>query len=546
MSLILYPGTDYYTGITVSGLYDNNTESPLFAPSGTTVPTSGIAIGGKDANGLFQLLSQDQSANSLTFPGIQFFTGATWDTTTTSPTFQYNTGTATPLTTLSGSPAYLVQLDQSSGTFTGGAVTFQGTYDNVNWVTIPVSQLLNPNTFAQLTNPYTFVTATNASFLVLAQGYAAIRLDLSTAITGTGTVTPYWSTLAYAPQVSSMTAGTVQGNLTNDNAAPNAFNVGVLPALAATTYTTVSYTNGFQVLPVTDLHGASNTDMQAVAGVQLGSTAVTAFGSAPAAANVQGVNANIYTAGAAITTANALFTQISDGASAMGTMANFGTNPGAVKSLNTNSFVFNTNAAPIFVSGTLTNNNAAPVANNVGVLGYIATATPETYTQGDQVLATTSLGGAVRVVPVDEANASSLSYYEVTGGNTYIAVTTAFTPVMAFQSNSASFIYLLRMIQFFTGGQVMEFVMLKNPTVNGGAFVAASGHFNLNTTATSYTGGTKVLAGYVGSVPFLLSDMLDAVAAGAPGDTFAIEARTFSGTGSAVASARWSEQSAAL
>ena len=43
MALILYPGTDYYTGITVSGLYDNNTESPLFAAVGTTVPTSGIA-----------------------------------------------------------------------------------------------------------------------------------------------------------------------------------------------------------------------------------------------------------------------------------------------------------------------------------------------------------------------------------------------------------------------------------------------------------------------------------------------------------------------
>src|SRR5271167_917561 len=139
MPLILFPGTDQYTAITVSGLYDNNTESPLFAPAGGTAPTSGIAIGGEDANGLFQLLSQDQSANALTFPGIQFKVGAAWDTTTAAGTFQYNNGTATegPKT---GAPAYVIQLNQSAGSFTTGAVTFQGTYDNVNWVNIPVSQ----------------------------------------------------------------------------------------------------------------------------------------------------------------------------------------------------------------------------------------------------------------------------------------------------------------------------------------------------------------------------------------------------------------------
>src|SRR5271154_6808189 len=160
MPLILFPGTDQYTAITVSGLYDNNTESPLFAAVGTTVPTSGLAIGGSQpiAGGTgFQLLSLDQSANTLTFPGIQFVAGTLWDTTTTGGTFQYNNGTINegPKT---GAPAYVVQLDQSAGTFIAGAVTFQGTYDNINWVTIPTSQILNPNTFASLTNPYTFVS----------------------------------------------------------------------------------------------------------------------------------------------------------------------------------------------------------------------------------------------------------------------------------------------------------------------------------------------------------------------------------------------------
>src|SRR5271154_717128 len=142
MPLILYPGTDLYNTITVSGLYDNNTESPLFAPTGGTVPTSGIAIGGSapapGATTAFQLLSLDQSNNTLTFPGIQFVAGTLWDTTTTGGTFQYNNGTITegPKT---GAPAYVVQLDQSAGTFTAGAVTFEGTYDNINWVPIPTS-----------------------------------------------------------------------------------------------------------------------------------------------------------------------------------------------------------------------------------------------------------------------------------------------------------------------------------------------------------------------------------------------------------------------
>jgi hypothetical protein len=58
----------------------------------------------------------------------------------------------------------------------------------------------------------------------------------------------------------------VAGALTNNNAAPVATLVGVLPAIAETAYATVTYATGDMVLPVTDLHGALNTDLQAVAG----------------------------------------------------------------------------------------------------------------------------------------------------------------------------------------------------------------------------------------------------------------------------------------
>src|ERR1700675_1780911 len=57
MPLTLFPGTDQYTTVTISGLYDNNTESPLFAANGTAAPTSGILVGSVDNNGNFQPLS---------------------------------------------------------------------------------------------------------------------------------------------------------------------------------------------------------------------------------------------------------------------------------------------------------------------------------------------------------------------------------------------------------------------------------------------------------------------------------------------------------
>ena len=46
----------------------------------------------------------------------------------------------------------------------------------------------------------------------------------------------------------------------------------------------------------------------------------------------------------------------------------------------------------------LTHNNAAPGATNLGVLAGVATAARPTYTEGDQVLLSTNLGGDMRVI----------------------------------------------------------------------------------------------------------------------------------------------------
>lgn len=50
------------------------------------------------------------------------------------------------------------------------------------------------------------------------------------------------------------------------------------------------------------------------------------------------------------------------------------------------------------VTGTLTTNNAAPAANNLGVLPAVANASPPTYTEGDQVLQSTDLSGRTRTL----------------------------------------------------------------------------------------------------------------------------------------------------
>lgn len=576
MPLTPFPGTDMYTAITVSGLYDNNTESPLFAPTGSTVPTSGIAVGGTDVSGNFQIFHFDQSGDTLTFPGIQFVVGAVWNASTTVDTVQYNNGTTTegPKT---GAPAYVIQLDQSSGTFTTGAVTFQGTYDNVNWVTIPTSQILNPNTFASLANPYTFVTSTNTPFLILSQGYAQIRIELSTALTGgdTGTVTPYWSSLSYEPAIASSNSSTVSGTLSNDTAAPVADNLGVLGFIAESAYTNLTYTTGFQVLAATDLHGALYNDMAAVAGVALGATGVTAFGTPPAAVNVQGVNASIYQGTAAISTANPLFTNISDGTNALtaNAITAWGTPAtGHVLGVNAEMFAGNTaltatgsslnvnitgSTGTTTVAGNLTNNNAAPIADNVGVLpaitisGTFPAVSIPALTAGFQELLHVSQGGSLITIPADEVYASGVNYYAYDNGVTFLSLANAtITPLFSVRSSSAAFAYLIRSISTFTDGSQQLFRLYKNATLTGATFAATpptGSHVTVDTAATAVTAGQVVWSGY-SSTSLRESDLqLYYMLAGAPGDSFTLAAEKFgSGTAKSAGSLQWSEEAAAI
>jgi hypothetical protein len=192
------------TGVQKVGVVGNAGVALDATVAAGTAPTNGLAVLGQYSttapapSGAQTLVEQlDQQGNQLGFPGIQFKTGAGWTSATTLNTLQYPTGT-TSVGQANGAPAYLVQLDQTT-TITGGAVTFQGTYDGTNWVTIPVAQVLNPQTLAQLTNPYTLVASTNTPFLIVSNGFTNIRANLTTVISGTATVTPYWATLPYGP-----------------------------------------------------------------------------------------------------------------------------------------------------------------------------------------------------------------------------------------------------------------------------------------------------------------------------------------------------------
>lgn len=76
-------------------------------------------------------------------------------------------------------------------------------------------------------------------------------------------------------------------------------------------------------------------------------------------------------------------------------------------------------------SGSLTNNNAAPGANNQGVLPAVANAAAPSYTEGYQVLLSTDLSGALRVT-------GSLSVGGTTDNSAYTAGTSTGTPAMGF------------------------------------------------------------------------------------------------------------------
>lgn len=167
-----------YQVVTTCGTGSLSTTTPAFGTMDTTgkLCTSGSASGG----------------SSLAYVSA---TLTPW----TSATAANATQLLMPLNTTSFGAAIAVQLDQTT-TISAGAVTFEGTYDGTNWVTVPIIYTQNPASICSLlTNPYTLVASTNQSFLILPTGYQSVRIRLSTQITGSGSVTPFVTLLPFLP-----------------------------------------------------------------------------------------------------------------------------------------------------------------------------------------------------------------------------------------------------------------------------------------------------------------------------------------------------------
>lgn len=116
-------------------------------------------------------------------------TGSNWTSgTTVNSTQTIYTGT--------NYSAVLVQTDTTT-TVSGGAITFQVSYDGTNYVAPAADQVVDPTSasLAQISLPYTLVASTNKAFLILTHGAQAIQIKLSTAITGSATLTPYFTLL---------------------------------------------------------------------------------------------------------------------------------------------------------------------------------------------------------------------------------------------------------------------------------------------------------------------------------------------------------------
>ena len=104
-----------------------------------------------------------------------------------------------------------VQLNQTS-TITGGQVVFEGTYDNINWITVPGQFVLDPISYNPISAVYNLEANVNKTILVATGGFRKLRLRLNEAIVGTGNVTIFWTLLSTSPLADINVATVIQGN----------------------------------------------------------------------------------------------------------------------------------------------------------------------------------------------------------------------------------------------------------------------------------------------------------------------------------------------
>jgi len=189
------------TGVQKVGIVGNTGATVDSGVGAGTAPTNAV-VGGLVYNsaspaptsGQSMAMQADQAGNIRVFQGVSFATLAAWNSSTTINTVQN-------IFTNSGAESVIVQLTQTT-TITVGAITFEVTYDNTsNWQTIPANAVFDPTstTFAAISLPYTLQASTNKIIGLNMNGATGLRIKLSTAITGSGSVTPFYALQPYSP-----------------------------------------------------------------------------------------------------------------------------------------------------------------------------------------------------------------------------------------------------------------------------------------------------------------------------------------------------------
>lgn len=220
-----------------------------------------------------------------------------------------------------------------------------------------------------VTNAGTFTV--QASITTLGQALAAASVPVVLTAAQLTTLTPLTSVA-----VTNIGTFAVQaaGTLTNNSAAPSTNNIGALGFLANAADPT--FTEGDLVTGSITLAGYQRVILHAETTKVIGTINIAA------SQTVAVTNTGTFVVQA---------TLAAETTKVIGTV-NQGTNPWVVSGAVTTS-------GTATVIGTLTNNNAAPAATNVGALTAIANAAAPTNTEGDQVLNSQDLQGSSRIRP---------------------------------------------------------------------------------------------------------------------------------------------------
>jgi hypothetical protein len=334
--LVLAPPTNFGTAPT--GLVIGGNVSIFAGYSALVTDASGnlkvdIAAGSVVAEGVYNTiqpvlaagnagpLQLDLGSNLKTMPGENTQTLAPWTPANWTGSF------SVVLMANVGSPTIVVQLDQNAS-ITAGAVTWQGTFDGINWVTIPASQVTVPSG-QSIANPYVFSTsaALNKPFSISVAGYQSIRALESTPMTGSGaSITPYVNQLSYISPVTSGSSGSVGAEISGHtgNALDALITAATAPAaglamLSVNQTTPPSLTTGQSVALQSDYTGSifvkpyRRSETVAQATTIASSAAATTVLAAQAAAIFADINTLVITATAALTTDLQFTATLSDG-----------------------------------------------------------------------------------------------------------------------------------------------------------------------------------------------------------------------------------------